>query len=71
MVLQDKYDELDNIVSTLNILIKETSIRDYVDQLNEISSQAKKDLEEIEPILQKEYDEECKGQLKEYFKSVI
>ena len=51
---QDRYDELDNIVSSLNILIDEIRDKDYVDMLNEIKYQAQDELEELEEILQAE-----------------
>lgn len=51
---QDRYDELDNIVSSLNILIDEITDKDYVDMLNEIKYQAQDELEELEEILQAE-----------------
>jgi len=51
---QDRYDELDNIVSSLNILIDEITDKDYIDMLNEIKYQAQDELEELEEILQEE-----------------
>lgn len=60
MDYQDKYDELDNIISNLNILIDEITDKNYIEQLQEIKFEAMNELEEIEPILQKNYDEEEK-----------
>ena len=60
MDYQNKYDELDNIISSLNILIDEITDKNYIGQLQEIKFEAMNELEEIEPILQKKYDEEEK-----------
>lgn len=51
---QERYDERDNIVSSLNILINEITDKDYIDMLNEIKYQAQEELEELEEILQAE-----------------
>ena len=56
MNYQDKYDELDNIVSSINLLIDEISDNDYIDMLNEIKYQAQDELEEVEEKLQEEQE---------------
>lgn len=66
MDYQDKYDELDNIISSLNILIDEITDKNYIEQLQEIKFEAMNELEKIEPILQKIYDEEQKEMNREY-----
>lgn len=71
MELQDKYDELDNIISTLRILIDDLTDKEYIEQLQLIQYQAQDELDEIEPILQEEYDREEKQQMQEYIKSVL
>ena len=58
MDLQDRYDELDNIITTLDSLIDEITDRDYIDQLREIKWQAENELEEVSKDLREEYDRE-------------
>ena len=69
--LQARYDELDNIISSLGILI-DYEIKMYEDlreQLEVIKHDAEKELEEIEPELQKARDEEEKILENEYWDS--
>lgn len=58
MDLQDRYDELDNIITTLDSLIDEITDRDYIEQLREIKWQAESELEEVSKDLREEYDRE-------------
>lgn len=58
MNLQDKYDELNNIISTLEDLIDDISDKDYKDELRETLYRAIDERDEIEPELQAMYDEE-------------
>lgn len=58
MDIQDRYDELTNIIETLENLKDEISVRDYIEQFTEIIYQAEKDREEVEIKLQKQYDKE-------------
>ena len=58
MDLQDRYDELDNIITSLDSLIDEITDRDYIDQLREIKWQAENELEEVSKGLREEYDRE-------------
>lgn len=58
MDLQDRYDELDNIITTLDSLIDDISDRDYIDQLREVKWQAENELEEVSKDLREEYDRE-------------
>lgn len=59
MDLQEEYDELDNIISTLDTLISEIKDKYYIDSLNELKFEAQTRLDEIEPELTKQqYAEE-------------
>lgn len=69
--LQARYDELDNIISSLGILI-DYEIKTYDDireQLEVIKHDAEKELEEIEPELIKRYDQEEEALESEYWKN--
>lgn len=56
MEFQDKYDDLDNLESSLQILVYETLDRDYKEELEEMLTRVQIDKEKIELKLQ----EECK-----------
>lgn len=71
MDLQERYDELDNIVFTIRILLDDITIKEYIEQLREIQFKALEELEDVDFQLQKEYDKEYKHQLDTYFKSVL
>lgn len=71
MDLQDRYDELDNIISSIDILVDEISDKDYIDRLNEIKFDAQNEKEEVEEKLEKEREEEERQQEKEYLKEAI
>ena len=71
MNLQDKYDELDNIISSIDILIDEISDKYYIDILNEIKFDAQNEIEKVEEELEKERTEEEKQQEKEYLEEAI
>lgn len=58
MNLQERFDELDNIVSTLRILADEITDKDYIEQLNLIRYQAMNEMDEISNQLEEEYDRE-------------
>lgn len=68
---QEKYDELDNIVSSINILIDEISDKNYIEQLELIKFEAQNELDEISGILEEEQDREERQQEKEYWEAVI
>lgn len=55
---QDKYDELDNIINTLDVLVDEISDDYYKDMLNDLKYEAQDKLEEIKKELIKEEEEE-------------
>lgn len=71
MDIQERYDELDNIESTLRILIDEITDRDYIEQLQETMFQAQNEKEELEEQLQEQYDREERKQNYEYEKSKL
>lgn len=58
MDLQRRYDELDEIVSSINLLIDEIDDQNYIDDLSEIKYRAQDELEEVEEKLQEEYEKE-------------
>lgn len=69
MDLQERYDELDNIVSSIDILVDDISDKNYIDMLNEIKFEAQNEKEEIEEKLQEEYEKEEKQMNYEYQRS--
>lgn len=71
MDYQDRYDELDNIISSIDILVDEISDKDYIDRLNEIKFDAQNEIEKVEEELEKERTEEEKQQEKEYLEEAI
>lgn len=60
MDLQERFDELDNIVSTLRVLRDEITDKDYIEQLDLIKYQAMNEMDEINNQLEEEYDREQK-----------
>lgn len=60
MDLQERFDELDNIVSTLRVLRDEITDKDYIEQLDLIKYQAMSEMDEINNQLEEEYDKEQK-----------
>ncbi|MGN1271455.1 MAG: hypothetical protein ACI4UX_05805 [Clostridia bacterium] len=68
---QERYDELDNIVSSINILIDDISDRDYIDRLNEIKYEAQNELDEVAEKLQEEQNREERQREKEYWEVAI
>ena len=53
---QERYDELDNIVKSIDVLIDDITDKYYIDMLNEIKFEAQNELEELKEILQEEYE---------------
>ena len=47
--LKDKYYELDEIVSSLQLLIDSITYKEYIDELKFIKSKAEKEKDELEP----------------------
>ena len=58
MNYQERYDELDEIVTSITLLVNNISDKDYIDMLNEIKYQAQTELEEVEELLQEEQERE-------------
>ena len=56
--LRNKYDELDNIISSLNSLMDDLTDKNYIEQLELIKYEAQNELDEIEPQIQKLEEEE-------------
>lgn len=68
--LQNRYDELDNIIGRLDLLMYDIKIyNDFKEELELIKHEAQKMQDEIEPELRKRYDEEDKALEKEYWDS--
>lgn len=66
MNYQERYDELDNIVSTLRILADEITDKYYIDMINELKYEAQEELEEVEEELYREEQEEQRELEREY-----
>ena len=58
MDYQERYDELDEIVSSLDRLVDEITDIYYIDALNELKFEAQNELEQVEEELRKEQWEE-------------
>lgn len=71
MDYQDRYDKLDNIISSIDILIDEISDKDYIDRLNEIKFDAENEKEEVSEKLEEEQKREERQQEKEYWEEAI
>lgn len=71
MDLQREYDEKENIVQSIDILIDEITDKDYIEQLKLIKYQAQNEMEEMEPRLQEEQDKEEREMFIDYEKEVI
>lgn len=66
-----KYDELENIVDTLGILIKETTDKYYIDALTDIRLQAFGEFEDTEKELNELESKEIEAQNIEFENSRI
>ena len=71
MDYQDRYDELDNIINSIDILIDEISDKDYIDRLNEIKFDAENELQEVSEKLEEENKREERQQENDYWKEAI
>ena len=71
MDLQDRYDELDNIVRTLDNLIDDITDKDYILQLEETKYQAQEELDEVSEKLQEQQDREERELENQYERSVL
>lgn len=70
MDLQERFDELDNIVSTLRVLRDEITDKDYIEQLDLIKQQALNEMEDVNNQLEKEYEKERQEMDRQYFNSI-
>lgn len=64
--LRDRYDELDNIISSIQILTKEIKDKDYIERLKIIEFEAQDELDEITPRIEQLEEEEEKELENEY-----
>ena len=71
MDLQETYDELDNIVRTLDNLIDEITNKDYIQQWEETKYQAQEELDKVSKELEKKLEENERQDIYEYQRSVI
>ena len=71
MDYQDKYDELDNIISSLDMLIDEISDKNYIEQLQEIKYEAEDEMQEVDEKLQEKYKKEECTREQEYLREAI
>lgn len=67
--MQDRYDELENIVDTLDTLADEITDKYYIDMINELKYEAQQELEEVEKDIQEEQEAEEKEMNYEYERS--
>lgn len=71
MDYQDRYDELDNIVKTLDILADELNDKYYIDLINDIKFEAENELEKVSEKLEEERKMEARQQEKEYWEEAM
>lgn len=71
MEFQDKYDDLDNLESSLQILVYETLDKDYREELEDMLTRVQIDKEEIEPKVQEMQEREYKEQEREYWREAL
>lgn len=71
MDYQNRYDELDNIVRTLDILADDINDKYYVDLINDIKFEAENELQEVAEKLEEEQRREERQQEYEYERSVV
>ena len=69
--LRDRYDELDNIISSIQILTKEIKDKDYIERLEIIEFEAQDELNEIIPKLEQLEEKEEEEMNREYERSKI
>lgn len=71
MELQDRYDELDNLISSLNSLMDELTDKNYIEQLKLIKFEAQNEFEEVSEQLSAEQEREYAEINYQYERSVI
>ena len=69
--LRDRYNELDNIISSIQILTKEIKDKDYIERLEIIEFEAQDELDEITPRIEQLEEEEEKELENEHNKERI
>ena len=69
--LRDRYDELDNIISSIRILTKEIKDKDYIEKLEIIEFEAQDELNQIIPKLEQLEEKEEEEMNREYERSKI
>ena len=70
MTNQDRYDELDNFISTLRYLRDQLYSKDLIDIINAMlyDTDLEQEMEELEKILSREYEDELDERNREYRK---
>ncbi len=71
MELQDRYDELDNLISSLNSLMDELTDKNYIEQLELIKYEAQNEFEDVSEQLSAEQEREYAEINYQYERSVI
>lgn len=71
MDLQDRYDELDNLISSLNSLMDELTDKNYIEQLELIKLEAQNEFEKVSEQLSAEQEREYVEMNYQYERSVI
>ena len=71
MDLQDRYDELYNLISSLNSLMDELTDKNYIEQLELIKVEAQNEFEEVSKQLSAEQEKEYAEMNYQYERSVI
>lgn len=71
MDLQDRYNELDEIVCRLDSLINDITDKDYIEELQDTLYKAKNELDELEPKIAEQYANEEQELQAEYIRSVM
>lgn len=68
---QNRYDELDNIVRTLDILADDINDKYYIDLINDIKFEAENELQEVAEKLEEEQRREEMQQERDYWEEAI
>lgn len=71
MELQDRYDELDNLISSLDSLMNELTDKNYIEQLELLKFEAQNEFEEVSEQLSAEQEREYAEMNYQYERSVI
>lgn len=71
MELQDRYDELYNLISSLDSLMNELTDKNYIEQLELLKFEAQNEFEEVSEQLSAEQEREYAEMNYQYERSVI